>query len=152
MSQGEQITVLPLCTLILYKCVQVQVPLFCSPPLQRDKGQGMVSKRQQHGYYIMILTLILLWMLSGITYLLYSRYVVHWQFLQWALEFFVISCCCPVHNLFLPARCSLRTQQVVISVEWRGGIKHFWISLTEKYNVLLLGKAIKIHFMLSSTL
>lgn len=47
-----------------------------------------------------------------IAYLFNPCNVVHCQFLQRALEFFVISCCCFVNNLFLPAGRPLREEQV----------------------------------------
>lgn len=58
------------------------------------------------------LTLVFILILSEMPHLLYSRDVVHRQFLQWALEFFIVSCCRFVNNLFLPAGCSLRREQV----------------------------------------
>lgn len=70
------------------------------------------------------------------THLLYSRNIVHCQFLQWPLEFFVIGCRSFVNDLFLPAGCPLWTEQVWTSREGSDS----WCSRITRCNAIPLGR------------
>lgn len=73
---------------------------------------------------------------SLIAHLFYSCNVVHCQFLQRALELFVIGCSRFVNNLFLPAGCSLRKEQVWVSkkdyiaelTKMSNTVQHHWVT------------------------